>query len=202
MKKTTLDTYIKRGLSDRKKRILRFTEKGIEFDNSTFFEEKIELIKYSDIKAYRFGLEWITGFYFTFGREYKVELKTIENDIIKLNFASYYGIKKIALAEKQKQILDALWETFIEKKCLENIENFNSSIDIKILNTKMSTAGVTIKKHLVPWNDVNLKEYYHYFVIYSSKDAENISQAYYYKLDWNSGILFSTIKHILNNNQL
>ena len=94
MDKIKLETFIKRGLSDRRERILRFTEKGIEFDNSTFFAENIEFIEYNQIKSYRFGLEWITGLYFTFGREYIIELKTIDNRIIKLSSSCYYGFKK------------------------------------------------------------------------------------------------------------
>ncbi|WP_299160478.1 hypothetical protein [uncultured Tenacibaculum sp.] len=200
MGKIILDTFIKRGLSDRKKRILRFKKKGIEFDSSTFFEDKIEFIKYKDIKAYRFGLEWITGLYFTFGREYKIEIKTHDNQIIKLNSSSYYGLNKVQLANKQNKILDALWQTFIEKLCLKNIEKYNSGIDFKILKTLISRKGVTIKKHLVLWNKVEMKEYFDYFVIYSIDDPTNLNQAYYYKLDWNSGILLSTIKTIKTSN--
>ena len=199
MEKTILDTFIKRGLSDRRERILRFTEKGIEFDNSTFFQENIEFIDYNQIKSYRFGLEWINGLYFTFGREYKVELKTIDNRIIKLNFSCYYGFKKNELAKKQNEILDALWETYVEEKCLENLEKYNSEMDFTILKTKITSKGVFIKKNLVEWDDIEIKEYFNYFVIFSSKDVESLNQAYYYKLDWNSGVLFSTIKTIKNS---
>ena len=199
MEKIILNTFIKRGLSDRRERILRFTEKGIEFDNSTFFQENIEFINYNQIKSYRFGLEWINGLYFTFGREYKVELKTIDNRIIKLNFSCYYGFKKIELTKKQNEILDALWETYVEEKCLENLEKYNSEMDFTILKTKITSKGVFIKKNLVEWDDIEIKEYFDYFVIFSSKDVESLNQAYYYKLDWNSGILFSTIKTIKNS---
>jgi len=199
LEKIILNTFIKRGLSDRRERILRFTEKGIEFDNSTFFQENIEFINYNQIKSYRFGLEWINGLYFTFGREYKVELKTIDNRIIKLNFSCYYGFKKIELTKKQNEILDALWETYVEEKCLENLEKYNSEMDFTILKTKITSKGVFIKKNLVEWDDIEIKEYFDYFVIFSSKDVESLNQAYYYKLDWNSGILFSTIKTIKNS---
>ncbi|WP_299840373.1 hypothetical protein [uncultured Tenacibaculum sp.] len=199
MDKIILETFIKRGLSDRRERILRFTEKGIEFDNSTFFVENTEFIEYNQIKSYRFGLEWITGLYFTFGREYIIELKTIDNRIIKLNSSCYYGFKKNELAKKQNEILDALWENYSEKKCLDNLEKYKSQMDFTILKTKITSNGVHIKNTLVEWNNIEIKEYFDYFVIFSSKDVENLNQAYYYKLDWDSGILFGTIKTIKNS---
>ena len=194
MNNLIFETKIVRGLSDRKKRTLKFFENGIEFDNSTFFRERIQFIEYNSIKAYRFGIEWITGLYFTFGREYIIELKTNENEIIKLNFSCYYGFKKQKLAIKQNEILDALWELYIEKICFKNIESIENVETIKILKTYLNIEGIESKKKIIPWNKIEIHEYFHYFVIYSTENLEELNQAYYYRLDWNCGILFSTIK--------
>ena len=106
------------------------------------------------------------------------------------------ALKKIELAKKQNEILDALWENYAEKKCRDNLEKYKSQTDFTILKTKVTSKGIFIKNNLVKWNNIEIKEYFDYFVIFSSKDVENLNQAYYYKLDWDSGILFGTIKTI------
>ena len=85
---------------------------------------------------------------------------------------------------------------------IENKETFY------IGDVKFCEKGVTIKisgfaseeDKLILWEDMDTKDYYTYFTIFSKSNAININRDYSYMYDWNTDLLFNVINTFLNNN--
>jgi hypothetical protein len=54
----------------------------------------------------------------------------------------------------------------------------------------------------IPWEEVRTRDYRNYFAIYSIENPTNINRGYNYKDDWNTGVLYSVVRTILNTKKI
>lgn len=193
MEKVNYITYIRKGLSNFKKRKVCFNEQGVEFDDTDFIKKQNSFIRYSDIKDFKFGIEWIKGYYFVIGRKYILTIRDLNNNKLNISFKSYYGYKKIELSEKYSNLLNTIWNNYVDDLVLKLITDIENGEEIEIAKTKIDSKRILYSKKTTDWKKISTKAYDHYYVIYS-KNNEHYNKAYYFKDDWNIGVLYSLIE--------
>lgn len=189
---------IKRGLTDRASRQLLINEEHIKFQSKRLNKNTFSTFLRSEITDYRFGIFWL-NLDITFGRQYKIHIRNRDNQILKIAFKSYFGHKVNECHQQYCDILDALWKFHFSKITDDYLQRFENEEEFTLANVHFTKEGITIdeKKGLIPWEEVRTSSHYTYFAIYSEKDASGINRQYNYLNDWNSAVLFSTLRTIL-----
>lgn len=150
----------------------------------------------NEITDYRFGIRWYS-YFFTFGREYIIEIKNINEKTIKINFKTYFGRKIKQYHELYYEIIDALWDYHFRDIANSYLLLQNESIDFEIAGIRFDSKGIYLKKTFIEWEDVKTKNYQTYFAIYSKNNPLKINMTYNYLEDWNVAVLYSVIRTIL-----
>src|SRR5579862_10030686 len=96
------------------KRIV-FDENGITVWKSLFLVHR-EFFFNEDIASFRFGIKELQGFSFTFGRQYYIEIKDFNSEIRRIKFNSYCGINNRAYYKIWAELLQNLWDYFMERQ--------------------------------------------------------------------------------------
>ena len=200
---------IKRGLTDNASRQLKITDEFLTFENKDIVNEAFTTFNKSEIVEYRYGVKWIS-LEVTFGREYLIFLKTKDNKTLKINFKTYFGRKKSEYNQKFYKILESLWKCYFENIALEYIAKHNAGEEFYIGDflfakdcVKFSSNGI-INKNIVeiPWEKIRTSNYQTYFMIYSKDDPSKINRSYNYLDDWNTDVLYSVLRTLLNEKKL
>lgn len=195
---------IRRGLSDNCERQLIINEDFLKFENKDLVNHEFTTFLKEDIAEYSFGVKWMR-YKFVFGREYVIFIRNHNNQIIKINFKTYFGRKKEEYHQLCNDILTALWDSYFDKITSNFIKKQEAGDEFKIGEVTINKEGVTIitntsikqKPQFIPWNKVSIKDYVTYFSIYAQDDAINCNRGYSYLNDWNTAVIHSFLKHIL-----
>ena len=107
----SIDTYIQRGPIDRRKRQLIITPDFIRFEDKKQ-GEPFTIFSNEEICEYRYGINWISGYQFTIGREYVIFIRTSSGQVMKIGFKTFYSARKKAYHRLRTDILNALWDFF------------------------------------------------------------------------------------------
>lgn len=197
---------IKRGFLNNRERQLIINPEFIKFEcNDKLSNEFVQFNK-QEITEYRYGIKWIKGIEFTIGREYQIFIRNRDNNILKINFKSLYGFKKNELHKNYVSILNLLWDYYFSDISLNYINKFHRNEEFNIDNVSFTKDYLTIsvngilkgKKISIPWEKVRTKDYYTYFAIYSIDEPANINRGYSYLDEWNTGLLYSVVRSILD----
>lgn len=175
-------------LSKRKKLVI--TPESVEFKNKSLAK--------GDIDEIRYGVKFIRGFEFYIGRIYCIDIKSLSGVVMKIRFTSLYGIRKKRLDRKYSMIVDSLWDNHMREVAESFITLFKNDITFELLGVIFSREGILLTKQspLILWEDVGTKDYYRYYAIFSKTNPHNY-RGFYYRDDWNTGILYSVSKYIL-----
>jgi len=201
----TYKTTIKRSFYDNTERELIINPDFLQFEDKNHKDNLYTILKKEDISAYCYGIKWIRGFKFTIGRDYQIYIKSKENKILKINFKGFYGRNKEAHHEKFYEILAHLWENYFSDFASIFIEKHNNNEPFSIGKLHFEQNGITIenaaiignKKTFIPWGDIETKNYFTYFAVFSIKNPSTINQCYYYKDEWNTTLIYSVLRTIL-----
>lgn len=197
---------VKRGLLDCKLRQLIINSDFIKFEDKNLLSNAFTQFDKHLIKDYRFGVKWIRGFEFTIGREYQIFIRNPDNKVLKINFKSFYGIKKNAHHKLYAEIISALWRFYFSDITSNFIEKFQKEEEFSIGKVHFTKDNLTInvsgilkeEKRTISWDRVKTRDYQTYFAIYSLDDPTNINRGYSYLDDWNTGLLYSVVRTILH----
>lgn len=195
---------IRRGFTDNTSRELIINPKYLKFENKDRINNSFTTFEKTQIEEYRFGIKWME-YYFTFGREYIIEVKNSNKEILKINFKTYFGRKKIEYHNLYNQILSALWDNYFEERVNSYIEKHELGEEFNIGEVSFLAEGIIIetnssiklKKALIPWEKVRTKNYATYFAIYAVDKAAETNRGYSYRNDWNTVVLRSVITNLL-----
>lgn len=162
----------------------------IEYDNTNF--SKLEI---ADI---RYGLKAINGYRFTIGRIYCIDVKSLDGRIIKIRLKSLYGIRRKRLGEKYKMILHALWKFYINDIVNGFLKEFINKIDFVLLGVTFTQEGIMLdkKREIISWQDLGTKNYWHYYSMFSISNPHKY-RTFQYLTDWNTAVLYSVSRDIL-----
>lgn len=200
---------IRRGILDNYPRKLILHENELKFDSKDLRNDSFITFKKDEIAEYNFGVKWMS-YYFVFGREYIISIRNHDNQVIKINFKTYFGRKKDEYHKLCNEILSSLWELYFRELASNYIRKNESGEEFKIGEVMFTKEGLSIssnaslkqKIQFIPWERVRIKAYTTYFVVYAKHDAVNINRGYSYLNDWNTNILHSVIKTILSKKDI
>lgn len=193
---------IQRGLWDSKKRRLTICTEFIQFDDELSPAKPYSRFETDEITEFRYGINWIRGFEFTIGREYQIFLRNKSNKVFKINFKSFYGVRKNELHKLYCDIFDALWASCFSKISRNLITKFHNGEVVEFENLILAKDGISFKKYknekkIIPWEKVGTRNYQTYFSIYSNENPANINCTLSYLKDWNTGVIYSVLQSIL-----
>jgi hypothetical protein len=200
---------IRRGITDNYPRKLILNQSEIKFDSKDLKNDSFITFQKDEIVEYNFGVKWMR-YKFVFGREYIITIRNNDNQIIKINFKTYFGRKKDQYHKLCNEILASLWDLYFGEIATKYIQKQELGDDIKIgevIITKdgltiLSTASLKPKNEFIPWEKVRTRSYTTYFAIYSKDDAMNINRGYSYLNDWNTNVLHSVLKTLLKRKNI
>lgn len=200
---------IRRGITDNYPRKLILNQNEIKFDSKDLKNDSFITFQKDEIAEYNFGVKFMR-YKFVFGREYIITIRNNDNQIIKINFKTYFGRKKGEYHKLCNEILASLWELYFGDIATKYIQKQELGEDIKIgevIITKdgltiLSTASLKPKNEFIPWEKVRTRNYTTYFGIYSKDDAMNVNRGYSYLNDWNTNVLHSVIKTLLKRKEI
>lgn len=204
-----VDFNIKRSLFDNLNRKLSISKDFLKFQNKDTRENPYTIFEKNEIVAYRYGIRWIS-FRVTYGRDYQIFIRNKKGEILKLNFKSFFGKNKKEYHQKFNEILDVLWDNFFAEISQDFLKKFRNNESFKIGNVEFDEHGIAIdvsgiakiNKTKILWKDVRTKNYYTYFAIYSSESPSEINRGYNYLEDWNTGVLYSVLRTILQSKNI
>lgn len=173
--------------------------------NKDFVSFNGKRVNKHDIEASRYGVRWIR-LDVIFGREYVVYIKDVNGRVHKINSRSFFGRNINKQHYQFAEILDAIWEYYFEDIIRKHLTQFEEGETFSIENLTLSTDGITIKQLLkssfISWDKVRTSSYQSYFSIYSVDNPSGLNVASYYLEDWNTSVLFSVVRAILQSKKI
>ncbi len=117
------------------------------------------------------------------------------------------GRNRETLHKLYAEIVDSLWDYYFVHIINDCLEKYNMGEEFSIGDVlfskdfiKLNVSGIFNQKRIIiPWEKVRTKNYHTYFSIYSTENAAEINRGYNYKDDWNTSVLYSVIRSILQN---
>ncbi|MFV8375647.1 hypothetical protein [Flavobacterium sp. LB1P62] len=206
---TELKVKIKRSFLDNYHRPLHLHPEFIQFEDKDLVNDSFTSFKTSDIKDFRWGVVWYK-YYFVFGREYQFYIRNCNNEILKINFNTYFGIKKKECHDLYVSIIDSLWDLYFNNQVNDFVQEFGTGESFYIGDVVVNPEGVIIsvskllkqEKVQIPWEYLRYRLYGSYFSIYSKENPKDINRGFSYKEDWNTFVLYNVIKTILGNKKI
>jgi hypothetical protein len=175
----------------------------IEFDDKDLIAEKPTRIVKEEINAFRYGIKWISGYQFTIGRIYCIDIKSTNDIIIRIRLKSLYGVNKKKLSDKYAAIVNALYDQYFDNISLSYLNRLDKEESSQMLNIFFTPSGILLDKQtsIIAWDDLGIRSFTTYFAIFR-KSTPEVYRAFEYLTDWNAGILYSILKQILINKGL
>jgi len=200
-----INIQIQRGPFDRKKRQLVITPDRVQFEDKNGSKPLTIMLK-DEIREYRYGIKWIKGFEFTVGREYLLYIHSSSNEILKISFKTFYGIKKNECHKLSNDILSAVWYFFFGHIANACYHKFKNGEPVTISKAMLIGEGIIIDeggvfksvKKIIPWEELEIKEYHTYLAIFSTINPK-LYATFSYLNDWNTGVLYAVVKTIINS---
>lgn len=186
---------IKSDIFDRK-RDLTFQPNFLEFDDNDRIDGNSTKFEKESIAKFKFGIKWINGYAFTFGRIYCIDIENNQGKQIKIRLKSFYGINVRSLTEKYAVIVDALQDYYFDDISRKYLNDFSNNIAFKINDIEYDHKGVNFKNNSIPWEDLQTTNYRNYFSL-SSKSDSNKYILIDYMNDWNGTVVYSVTRKIL-----
>lgn len=198
---TELKVKIKRSFLDNYERPLHLHPKFIQFEDKDLVNNSFTSFKTSEIKDFRCGISWYK-YYFVFGREYQFYIRNYRNEILKIKFNTYFGIKKKEYHSLYESIIDSLWNLYFRQQVNDFLKEFKAGESFYIGDVVINPEGIIVsvsklvkqEKVQILWEDLRFRLYNSYFSIYSNENPRNINRGYSYKEDWNTFVLYNVIK--------
>ena len=188
---------IKSSFLERKRRLL--IDPGfIEFQDNDVEPEKSSRFEKENIEAFRYGVKWISGYQFTIGRIYCIDIRSRTGEIIKLRLKSLYTVNRQSLGVKYIQIVQALYNNYFDDITRSYLDKHDNGNFFEILQVMFSPNGVSFNKgvNIIIWGDLGVSAYMTYFALFSKLNP-TVYKAFYYLDDWNAGVLYGVASQIL-----
>ena len=209
-KPSEINVFIKRGFFDNTKRQLIIHPDFVQFEDKGLEKDSFTRINKDEIAEFRFGINWISGFEFTVGREYLIFIRSIKGEIIKVSFKCFYRIKKQKFQQLYGDIVNAVWDFYFVDIIDDYVKRFNDGEDFELATATISQEGITImargifksQRKMIAWDKIGIRDYHSYIAVFSEDDKANINQAFYYLKDWNSCVLNAVLLNILQQKKL
>ena len=172
-----------------------FEKEGLTIEKTNSFIPGV-FIPAEDINSFRFGVNWIRGYKFTFGRQYIIQVQDFNNNITSIKLGSYYQIRRKAYSKIWVEIFEQLWQYYFINSFNYYIELYKINQEFEIAGIKFQPFGISWHNGNLFWNEIALSNYQTYFMIHHRDNVKkNVSLNF--KNDWNSFILQCVLKEIV-----
>lgn len=182
-------------LRDKISKKIIFAKEGLYIQKPFSFDHDI-YIPAENVCAFRYGVNWIKGYSFVFGRQYIIEIQDFKNKIFTIKLGSYYQIRRKTYYKVWADIFNQLWHHYF-------VNTFNYYMDMYYIEQEFELAGVKFKPFGISWyggslfwNEIALSNYQTYFMIHHRNDLKKTKRCSF-KNDWNAFILQCVLKEIV-----
>jgi len=192
---------IVRSLFDQRKRQLLISKDNIIFEDKDLRKDPFTTLLKENIAGIRHGIHFIKGLEFYIGREYLIFIKDHFGKELKINFKLFYGRKLQQKHKLYNDIINELWVNFFDEKITSFHLKINQNIPFVLGSISFEENCLKFENKIIQFNDLGIKEYRHYFVLYSIKDY-NINKLLYYLKDDNAVLVLALLNKFVQNSTL
>lgn len=172
-----------------------FTRDGLTIEKTRSFEPPV-YIEAENILSFRYGVKWISGYQFTIGRQYIVELLDIQQQVTSIKLTSVYRIKRKTYAKIWSDIINQLWDNYFINKLNYYTDLYTKKEEFALCGVHFHPFGISWEDGSMFWNEIALSNYKTYFTIHKRDDLKK-TKHYSFKNDWNALLLQLFLKHII-----
>jgi hypothetical protein len=175
-----------------------FAEEGLTIKKFLSFGPS-HFISGESISAFRFGVQDFYAFKFAFGRQYFIETKDFQNKISRIKLNSYYGIKDKAYYKIWAELLQHLWEFYLENQLSYYKELLNIRQLFEIAGVTFHADGISWdKENKLKWNEIVVNTCQTHFTIRHINDPARFKVCLF-SIHWNAVVLQSLLKDIIKH---
>jgi hypothetical protein len=174
---------------------LTFKKEGLTIEKTSSFDPAV-FIPAENIISFRYGVNWIRGYKFVFGRQYIIQIQDSNKKIFSIKLSSYYQIRRKAYHKIWSSIFTKLWDNYYV-----NVFNYYNDLysvkqEFELADVKFYPFGIMWEGVSLFWNEIALSNYKTYFMIHHRNDLKKIKRVSF-KNDWNAFILQCVLKKII-----
>jgi hypothetical protein len=172
-----------------------FTEDGLTIEKMRSFDRPV-FVAAENISAFRYGVNWIRGYRFTFGRQYIIEIIDTQKKVSSIKLNSYYQIKRKTYHKIWSDIVNQLWNYYFINTYNYYHDLYTIKQEFDLADVKFHPFGISWYGGSLFWNEIALSNYKTYFMIHHRDDLKKIKRCSF-KNDWNALILQRLLKSII-----
>lgn len=151
----------------------------------------------NELIAFRYGMKGITGYAFTIGRHYFIEIKTAQQKSIVIKFSSYYGFRKKIYWKAWIDIINKLWDYQFVNHFLSHYNRHKNGEDFEFCGITFQENGISWdRKNTLSYTLIGIGNYVNYFMVYN-KENKNQQKSYSFMQDWNALALLFLLKALI-----
>lgn len=192
-----LTFYLQQGFAHKLKRKLVINKEFIEYETSDQPDPDSLRIYWKDFKDIRYGVELINGYAFSLGRKFRIHIRDQQQDEIRINLISLYGMRRKQHHEAFCAVADAIHKFFLNAHVNQLMEHISHNGTASFEKLTIDQAGICFRYNRasvsVPWEDVAIREYKGYFFL-QNKSMPGQAIKISYLEDWNGTVIFSLMK--------
>jgi len=181
--------------SGRIKKNIIFNASGLKIEKTRSFDFPVEIAN-EDIVSFRYGVNWITGYQFTIGRQYVIELLDTKKQVTSIKLTSYYQVKRKRYYQLYADIINRLWANYFAEKLNDYYDLYKKKAEFKVSDVNFHPFGISWYDGGIFCNDIALRNYFTYFMINKTDDL-NKPKRCSFKNDWDALLLQVLLKKII-----
>ncbi|MDO3640957.1 hypothetical protein [Mucilaginibacter sp. L3T2-6] len=175
---------------------LTFTNKGLKIEKLNSFDPEV-FIAAEKIAAFRFGVSAMRGYAFIIGRRHFIELKDLDGNVYKIQFTSYYGIRRDVYTKVWSEIITQLWNYYFRGICSGQFQLYKKLQVFDFAGIEFLYDGVRWdKKNKLLWHELALSRYRTYFTIHHHENPKQY-KSFSFASDWNALLLQELLMQII-----
>lgn len=118
-------------------------------------------------------MDWIVWYKFTVGRQFSITFKDKRNKELKIVFRNYFGLNS-HYHQMYSDIVDDIWRYYHQDIVDKYLDRFYNNEELSLHGLNLNQTGIQLvrKSTVLPWDRVEMKEYYRYFAICDRNQPE------------------------------
>ncbi|MCJ8167530.1 hypothetical protein MKJ04_21995 [Pontibacter sp. E15-1] len=183
-----------------RKRTLRLSPEYLEYENKEFEASRFTRVSKEDVLDIKHSMSWIIWYRFYVGCDFRIDIRTRENGILKIRFFSYFS-QNSASQKAYDTITDYMWDFYFKDIVEDYRQEFAAKQELRVCGVWLTAEGAYFAAdgQLTAWPDVAVKEYEEYFALYNKHDPE-LNKIIEFD-EWESHILFSVLSQYEERSQ-
>ena len=179
---------------------LIFNKQGLKIEKLNSFDPAV-FIAAENIVAFRFGAPAVRGYAFAIGRRYFIEVKDSGDNIHKIQFKSYYGVRRETYTKVWSEIITQLWNYYFSEICSKKFQLYKKLQVFDFAGVSFLFDGIRWDtKNKLLWNEIALSNYKTYFTVHHVQNSKQ-HKSFNFDNHWNAVVLQYLLKKITGENK-